>query len=106
MCAGTFAVYPDLAARRMEVDVGYINGCVGVDLAAGQIADLLSRMALFATPSPDGASVAVEVPPTRSDVLHACDVMEARNAPRSLPTCSACMQLATPSVLGLAGCWQ
>ena len=83
------AVYPDLAVRRMEVDVGYINACVGVDLAAAQIADLLSRMALFATPSPDGRSVAVAVPPTRSDVLHACDVMEVGNFSTSCSTCSA-----------------
>ena len=54
----------------------YINRCVGVDLDAPAIAELLSRMALTADAVRDGHAVSVEVPPTRSDVLHACDVME------------------------------
>ena len=70
------AVFPDLACRRMSVDVAYINACVGVKLGAGEIAELLSRMALGATASGDGSCVEVEVPVTRSDVLHPCDVME------------------------------
>ena len=72
------AVFPDLASRVMEVDVAYINRCVGVELGAPAIADLLSRMALTAKTARDGQAVSVEVPPTRSDVLHACDVMEVR----------------------------
>ena len=43
-----------------------------------QIAVLLSRMALAADPTADGLAVRVRVPPTRSDVLHACDVIEVR----------------------------
>lgn len=70
------AVFPDLASRAMEVEVDYINRCVGVDLHAAAIAELLSRMALTAEAVRDGQAVSVEVPPTRSDVLHACDVME------------------------------
>lgn len=41
-----------------------------------QIAILLSQMALAAEPTADGLAVRVRVPPTRSDVLHACDVIE------------------------------
>jgi phenylalanyl-tRNA synthetase beta chain len=33
-------------------------------------------MSLTAKVSPDSTELLVEVPPTRSDVLHACDVME------------------------------
>jgi phenylalanyl-tRNA synthetase beta chain len=58
------------------VEVAYINRCVGVDLGAADIAALLSRMALAAEPNQDGSMVHVEVQPTRSDVLHPCDVME------------------------------
>jgi phenylalanyl-tRNA synthetase beta chain len=71
-------VYPDLSSRHLEVDVSYINRCIGVDLAADEVAGLLSRMALKAETSRGGEAVSVEVPPSRSDILHACDVMEVR----------------------------
>ena len=38
-------------------------------------------MALTAEATADGSAVRVRVPPTRSDVLHACDVIEARSPP-------------------------
>ena len=59
------------------MDVAYIEGCLGLNLGAGKIAELLSRMALDAAPTADGKAVKVVVPPTRSDVLHDADVMEA-----------------------------
>ena len=49
---------------------------IGVPLETAQIADLLSRMQLQAKPVQGSEAVQVSVPPTRSDVLHACDVME------------------------------
>ena len=60
--------------------MGYINRCVGTALDAPAIAKLLSCMALDAEVAPGGAAVRVRVPPTRSDVLHACDVMEVWSA--------------------------
>ncbi len=56
--------------------MSYINSCTGLDLDAQQISRLLSRMALTAEASPGADSVHVEVPPSRSDILHDCDVME------------------------------
>ena len=53
-----------------------------------QIAELLDRMALAAAATADGSAVRVRVPPTRSDVLHACDVIEARS-PALLPDSAA-----------------
>ena len=79
------AVFPDLTSRAMEVDVTYINRCVGVDLGAAKIAELLSRMALTAKAVGGGQAVSVEVPPTRSDVLHACDIMEVGSCRVSAP---------------------
>ncbi|KAK9860370.1 hypothetical protein WJX84_003650 [Apatococcus fuscideae] len=67
---------PRLQSRELDVEVSYISGCTGLDLKAGKMAELLSRMALSAKASSDGSSVHVQVPPTRSDVLHPCDVME------------------------------
>ncbi|KAL4427309.1 hypothetical protein ABPG77_003218 [Micractinium sp. CCAP 211/92] len=73
---GNTHVYPHLDTRQMEVDASYIRGCIGVDLPADQMAQLLSKMQLTASASADGSRVQVQVPITRSDVLHACDVME------------------------------
>ncbi|CAI5980566.1 unnamed protein product [Closterium sp. NIES-65] len=79
---GQVAVYPQMEERDVETSVGYINKAIGVDLKAEEIARLLTRMQL---PSKvvegrrgeDGAEVvSVTVPPTRSDVLHPCDIME------------------------------
>ena len=69
-------MYPDLSSREMVVPAAVINRGIGVQLGSDQMADLLSRMQLQARPSRGGQRVRVLVPPTRSDVLHACDVME------------------------------
>ncbi len=53
-----------------------VNGVVGTSLDAATIARLLSKMQLSATASQDGQEVHCNVPVTRSDVLHACDVVE------------------------------
>ena len=71
---------PVLDTRVLEVELSYINRFVGVQLAAPVVADLLSRMALDASASDDGSSITVRVPPTRSDILHPCDVVEVRPA--------------------------
>ncbi len=68
-------MYPDLSSRVMVVPEDLINKGIGVQLETAQMADLLSRMQLQAEAVP-GSQVRVLVPPTRSDVLHACDVME------------------------------
>ncbi len=68
-------MYPDLSSREMVVPEDLINKGIGVQLETAQMADLLSRMQLQAEAVP-GSQVRVLVPPTRSDVLHACDVME------------------------------
>ncbi|KAI0547564.1 phenylalanyl-tRNA synthetase [Xylaria curta] len=71
---GTKVVTPNLTPVRMEVDVDYINGCCGLNLSAAAICELLERMAY--TSRPLGSRIEVFIPPTRPDVLHACDVME------------------------------
>lgn len=39
--------------------------------------ELLNRMSMLASVNPsDSNEILVEVPPTRSDILHACDIME------------------------------
>jgi len=72
---GMSNLYPDLSVRSLEVDVSSINGLIGVSLQALEMAELLNRMQLSATVKSD-AKLKVLVPPTRSDILHACDVAE------------------------------
>lgn len=76
---GKSYVYPDLSPYHMEVPLSYINGIVGVSLEANKVAGLLNKMQLHAELSLTGdkqPNFIVSVPPTRSDVLHACDVAE------------------------------
>lgn len=60
----------------MEVPLDHINSYLGLDLTADTAGNLLRSMQLGATSSDDGASIKLSVPPTRSDILHACDVVE------------------------------
>ncbi|PON92694.1 Phenylalanyl-tRNA synthetase, class IIc, beta subunit, archae/euk cytosolic [Trema orientale] len=76
---GESIVYPDLSVYNMEVPLSYINGAIGVSLEAEEVTSLLNRMQLYAEHSvvdKNQSSIRVSVPPTRSDVLHPCDVME------------------------------
>ncbi|KAJ4702987.1 phenylalanine--tRNA ligase beta subunit, cytoplasmic-like [Melia azedarach] len=76
---GSSYVYPDLSVYNMEVPLSYINGTIGVSLEAEEVTSLLNRMQLRAEQSASAdneCNVSVLVPPTRSDVLHPCDVVE------------------------------
>ncbi|PIA27819.1 hypothetical protein AQUCO_07500028v1 [Aquilegia coerulea] len=76
---GHSCVYPDLSAYNMEVPLSKITGRIGVSADANQVISLLNRMQLLAEKSVlsgDLCSIIVSVPPTRSDVLEACDVAE------------------------------
>ena len=75
---GESHVFPDVSLRSMDVSMDYINSCTGLGLTAAEAAPLLNKMQLKAEPAgtENGAQVRVEVPISRSDVLHACDVME------------------------------
>ncbi|KAI9002537.1 beta subunit of phenylalanyl-tRNA synthetase [Hyaloraphidium curvatum] len=86
---GTVLSYPSFAPRVFRVDPAYINRTLGLRLALGEMSSLVQRMALSASPSPVAPSdaaelvdksaseiLAVSCPPTRSDVLHPCDVAE------------------------------
>ncbi|KAK0636148.1 phenylalanyl-tRNA synthetase beta chain [Bombardia bombarda] len=89
---GTTRITPSLLARTMDVEVYYLNKTCGLEETPKALCKLLSKMAYTAQPSEDPAFIKVTVPPTRADVLHACDVMEDvaiaygfNNLPRSSP---------------------
>jgi phenylalanyl-tRNA synthetase beta chain len=73
---GTTKLYPNVASREMEASVDYITSSIGANIAADDVAKILSKMSLSASLTADRKTVKVAVPCTRSDILHACDIME------------------------------
>ncbi|OSX60418.1 hypothetical protein POSPLADRAFT_1066716 [Postia placenta MAD-698-R-SB12] len=74
---GTTRITPDLSYRSTTAHASYVNSCTGLALDAKQVASLLERMTLHASLSPNNPDeVLVQIPPTRPDILHECDVME------------------------------
>jgi phenylalanyl-tRNA synthetase beta chain len=71
---GVATMYPDVAPKHFEVDMEYVNTCIGLNIEASLAATLLKKMQLEAVA--DGQTLHVDAPITRSDILHACDVME------------------------------
>ena len=68
---------PLLSQRTCEATVKEINGTIGIDITAEKICSLCDRMQLGpAVYVADRGAVQVQVPPTRSDILHAVDVIE------------------------------
>ncbi|CAH3924755.1 unnamed protein product [Pieris brassicae] len=71
---GTYQLYPELKHRRETINVDKANSYIGIQENGDKLAELLNRMCL---PTVHQDSVlSVEVPPTRRDVIHACDLYE------------------------------
>eukprot|EP01018_Ginkgo_biloba_P034120 Gb_05062 [translate_table: standard] len=92
---GKSNIYPDLSVWNMEVDLPYVSHSIGIPLQVTEVVKLLNRMQLY-TREPIGegekSKIWVSIPPTRSDILHQCDVMEDvsiaygfNNIPRTKP---------------------
>lgn len=76
---GKSYICPDLSLYLMAVPLSYITSAVGVPLPAHEVARLLNKMQLYAKHSvseKSETSFTISVPPTRSDILHPCDVAE------------------------------
>jgi len=67
---------PHFAYREFKVKADKINKSVGVKVEPDEMAKLLSRMCLDASPSADGDMLTVQVPPARADVIAECDIIE------------------------------
>ncbi|KAA0166773.1 hypothetical protein FNF27_04229 [Cafeteria roenbergensis] len=93
---------PDLAPFEMRARVSEINETASIVVDAPTAATLASRMGLDARTDGDDAIIC-RVPPTRSDILHECDVIEDvavaygfnNIKPRlpSTPTCAAALPI-------------
>lgn len=73
---GSVVVYPELKYRHEVVCVEQINKNIGIKESPERLADLLTRMCLLSEVTDDGKSVRVEIPPTRADIIHECDIIE------------------------------
>jgi phenylalanyl-tRNA synthetase beta chain len=75
---GTSSVQPNLAPRKTKARLSYINSCTGISLDTAQVVTFLQRMGHEARPSSSDPKeiIEVDVPCTRPDVLHECDLME------------------------------
>ncbi|XP_055736526.1 phenylalanine--tRNA ligase beta subunit-like isoform X1 [Salvelinus fontinalis] len=89
---GRTFLYPELAYRKETLSADFINRKVGISESTEHIAQLLTKMCLRSEVTSDGEQIEVEIPPTRSDVIHACDIMEDaamaygfNNIPRTTP---------------------
>lgn len=71
---GTTVTYPELTVREETICAKKANAAIGISESSEKIADMLTRMFLEA--ECDGDSLKVKIPPTRHDVIHACDVYE------------------------------
>jgi len=71
---GVVTLTPQFTSRTTTASLKYLNDALGVEIKSDHVVDYLRRMSLPAEVK--GDSVIVHVPPTRSDILHACDVME------------------------------
>lgn len=72
---GTKKSFPDLRWRSLTLQKEYITSRLGVSLDASGVAGCLRRMMIEAH-AVDASTVQTFLPPTRSDVLHACDLAE------------------------------
>ena len=66
---------PDLGNFVRTEKVSDLIKMTGVQMESKKVVDLLSRMSLE-TSVVDSGTLKVQIPPTRSDILHTCDLME------------------------------
>jgi phenylalanyl-tRNA synthetase beta chain len=97
---GQTRISPDISERRTTAHASYVNSCTGLSLSASDVSTLLQRMGLHTSNSPSKPDeVEVEIPATRPDILHECDIMEDaaiaygfNNLPHTFPATSTVAQ--------------
>ena len=67
---------PQLNYRTEVVSGSMANKKIGVNIPVNEMANLLTKMCLSAELQSNGDAIKVTIPPTRADVLHACDIYE------------------------------
>ncbi|XP_026480975.1 phenylalanine--tRNA ligase beta subunit [Ctenocephalides felis] len=72
---GSSVKYPELQYRDDFINWEQANKYIGIKEPADKIASMLTRMCLVSQVE-DGTKLKVTIPPTRHDVIHACDIYE------------------------------
>ncbi|XP_053947191.1 phenylalanine--tRNA ligase beta subunit [Anastrepha ludens] len=73
---GSVFKYPELEVRQKVISAKKANAYIGIQEKPTSIADMLTRMYLESEVAEGGDNILVRIPPTRHDVLHACDIYE------------------------------
>lgn len=75
--SGEVHLSPKMSERRCEAKATEVNGVIGINIEPEEMCAFCDRMQLGpATYDKESDMVSVFVPPTRSDILHAVDVIE------------------------------
>ncbi|GFV98051.1 phenylalanine--tRNA ligase beta subunit [Trichonephila clavipes] len=74
--SGNVVLYPELKYRTEMLSPEFVNKSIGIKETPESIANLLTKMCLKAEVVSKTGEIKVEIPPTRHDVIHACDIME------------------------------
>ncbi|XP_044747280.1 phenylalanine--tRNA ligase beta subunit [Coccinella septempunctata] len=72
---GACHLYPQLVYRKEVISVDKVNNIIGINETEKCIETLLSKMSLTATLKSE-SELEVQIPPTRHDVIHPCDIYE------------------------------
>ncbi|XP_023366135.1 phenylalanine--tRNA ligase beta subunit [Otolemur garnettii] len=73
---GKLHTFPELTYRKEMIRADLINKKVGIRETPENLAKLLTRMYLKSEVIGDGNQIEIEIPPTRADIIHACDIIE------------------------------
>ncbi|XP_053565935.1 phenylalanine--tRNA ligase beta subunit [Bombina bombina] len=73
---GKCYTYPELAYRKETLLAEKMNSKIGISETPSSLAKLLTRMCLKSCVLEDGNIIEIEIPPTRADIIHACDIVE------------------------------
>lgn len=74
--SGEIIQYPSLEYRTEIISKDVANKYVGIDVTAETLVNYLNRMYLKTTYNKNDDTLSVEIPPTRHDIMHACDIYE------------------------------
>ena len=86
-------IFPQIELNEFEVELKYIQKTIGVEINIDKTVECATKMGLIVkSVSADQQKLTVLAPPTRSDIMHACDIAEDigisfgyNNIPRALP---------------------
>ena len=68
--------FPQFNYRTESVSAIKANRFIGVEISVDKMTESLTKMCLTSKLREDGDTIDIVIPPTRADILHACDIYE------------------------------